>query len=259
MLAWASFLENPPISVMRRANRVCALPNRHILTSPRNLPGHEITVPVAGVHRRVSVEAKVATGWTRMNLFAFEQTKSVYWADFIFYGAMIALLAGVLAVVVPDPQWALVLFLATMGLVAWSAIEYAVHRFVLHGMQPFRRWHAAHHARPAALICSPTTVTASIIGTGLFLPVWAIAGLECACASTIGLLCGYLAYAFTHHAIHHWHAQSGWLRRRKRWHVLHHHESQRCCYGVTSGFWDAVCGTRRVRARLPKSAASRPH
>jgi len=193
-----------------------------------------------------------------MNLFTFEQTRSVYWADFIFYGATIAILAGVLAVAVPNPRWVTVMFLAAMGLVVWSALEYAVHRFVLHGMQPFRRWHAAHHARPAALISSPTIVTASIIGTCLFIPAWAFAGLGSACASTIGLVCGYLAYALTHHAIHHWHAQFGWLRRRKRWHVLHHHESQPCCYGVTSGFWDEVCGTRRGRARLPKRTGENP-
>ncbi len=193
-----------------------------------------------------------------MNLFTFEQTRSVYWADFIFYGATIAILAGVLAVAVPNPRWVTVMLLAAMGLVVWSALEYAVHRFVLHGMQPFRRWHAAHHARPAALISSPTIVTASIIGACLFIPAWAFAGLEFACASTIGLVCGYLAYALTHHAIHHWHAQFRWLRRRKRWHVLHHHESQPCCYGVTSGFWDDVCGTRRGRARLPKRTGDNP-
>jgi len=188
-----------------------------------------------------------------MNLFTFEQTRAVYWADFVFYAAIIVILASVLAAVVPNPQWATVVLLVAMGLIFWSALEYTVHRFVLHGVQPFQRWHAAHHARPAALICSPTILTASIIGACLFMPAWAIAGLESACALTIGLLCGYLAYALTHHAIHHWRGDSRWLRRRQRRHFLHHHQRCACCYGVTSGFWDRVCGTRRNRVVLAQS------
>jgi len=61
-----------------------------------------------------------------------------------------------------------------------------------------------------------------------------------ACALTLGLLIGYLAYAVTHHAIHHWPAHNNWLKTRKRSHALHHHLRQLGSYGVTSGFWDAV-------------------
>lgn len=193
-----------------------------------------------------------------MNLFTFEQTRAIYRADFIFYGAMILVLAGLLAAAVPNPRWTTIVTLGLAGLIGWSALEYAVHRFVLHGVQPFQRWHEAHHDRPTALICSPTILTASVIAACLFLPAWAMAGLGSACALTFGLLCGYLAYALTHHAIHHWRAKSPWLRRRKRWHVVHHHESHPCCYGVTSGFWDSVCGTRRVRARTPHAPVGQP-
>jgi cyclopropane-fatty-acyl-phospholipid synthase len=184
-----------------------------------------------------------------MNLFTFEQTKAVYWADFVFYAAMIAVLVAVLMTGIPDSHWSTMAFLGIVGLIGWSVLEYGVHRFVLHGMQPFRRWHAAHHARPAALICSPTMLTAPIIGACLFLPAWAIGGLGSACAVTIGLLCGYLGYALTHHAIHHWHFDSLWLRRRKHWHFMHHGKRGACCYGVTSGIWDGACGS--ARAALP--------
>jgi cyclopropane-fatty-acyl-phospholipid synthase len=30
---------------------------------------------------------------------------------------------------------------ALAGLLGWSLIEYGVHRFVLHGLAPFRRWY----------------------------------------------------------------------------------------------------------------------
>jgi cyclopropane-fatty-acyl-phospholipid synthase len=181
-----------------------------------------------------------------MNFFTFEQTKAVYWADFVFYAAMIAVLVAVLMTGIPDSHWPTMAFLGIVGLIGWTGLEYGVHRFVLHGMQPFRRWHAAHHARPAALICSPTMLTAPIIGACLFLPAWAIGGLGSACAVTIGLLCGYLGYALTHHAIHHWHFDSVWLRRCKHWHFMHHGKRGACCYGVTSGIWDEACGTARA-------------
>jgi cyclopropane-fatty-acyl-phospholipid synthase len=193
-----------------------------------------------------------------MNLFTFEQTKAVYWADFVFYAAMILVLTGVLAATIPTHGWPTMAFLVTVGLTGWSALEYAVHRFVLHGVQPFRRWHAAHHARPAALICSPTMLTAPIIAVCLFLPAWAMGGLGNACALTIGLLCGYLAYALVHHAIHHWPADSKWLRRRKRWHFLHHDKRNACCYGVTSGLWDSLCGSTRARGATPPATADPP-
>jgi cyclopropane-fatty-acyl-phospholipid synthase len=100
-------------------------------------------------------------------------------------------------------------------------------------------------------------LTAPIIGVCLFLPAWGIGGIGRACALTIGLLCGYLAYALTHHAIHHWPADSRWLRQRKRWHFLHHDKRNACCYGVTSGLWDGACGSTRARM-VPPSAADPP-
>ena len=134
--------------------------------------------------------------------------------------------------------------IALAGLVSWTAIEYALHRFVLHGMQPFARWHAEHHQRPRALICSPTIVSASLIVTLVFLPALLLGGLWRACALTLGVLAGYLAYAITHHATHHWRADNAWMKDRKRWHALHHRQADHPGhYGVTSAFWDHVFGS----------------
>src|SRR5665811_1327174 len=66
-------------------------------------------------------------------------------------------------------------------------------------------------------------------------------------------LTGYLAYTITHHAIHHWHLDNTWLKRRKRWHALHHHRiEQSGCYGVTSTFLDHVFGATH-RAATPEA------
>ena len=179
-----------------------------------------------------------------MRLFTLEHSKAAYRADFALYGIAVLALAAFVLFAGPGEQRPVTAAWVLGGIAAWSGIEYVLHRFVLHGLQPFKRWHAEHHQRPSALICIPTTLSALLIGALVFVPAWLAAGLWLASALTLGVLSGYLFYAIVHHATHHWHAgDSGWLKRRKRWHALHHHAAQRACFGVTSAFWDHVFGT----------------
>jgi len=187
-----------------------------------------------------------------MTVFSLEHGKLAYHADFVLYGGAVVLLVAFLALMVPPghrPQSAV---LALAGLVGWSALEYALHRFVLHGLQPFRGWHTQHHERPTALICTPTILTAALFAVLVFLPAMALGGVARACALMVGILSGYLAFAITHHATHHWRADHAWLRGRKRWHAQHHRRAAGLpgCYGVTSGIWDHVFGSA---ARNPPS------
>lgn len=129
------------------------------------------------------------------------------------------------------------------GLVAWSPLEYALHRFVLHRLPLFRGWHLEHHRQPTALVCAPTVVGAALIGLVVCLPAIALLGPWLGGAVTLGVLLGYLAYALTHHALHHGTPGSEWLQRRKYWHAKHHHLAHGCCFGITSGFWDRVFRT----------------
>ena len=194
-----------------------------------------------------------------MDLFALEHSKAAYRADFVFYGAVVCVLATFLLLASPRGHGLESLALALSGLVGWTAIEYALHRFVLHGLPPFSRWHAEHHQRPTALICAPTVLSATLIFTLVFLPALLLGNAWRACALTLGVLSGYLAYAITHHATHHWRADTAWLKQRKRWHALHHHSAEPGFYGVTSGFWDQVFGnTHRAPARAPAGRGASP-
>ena len=186
-----------------------------------------------------------------MSLLTLEHSKVAYRADFYLYGAAVVLLASYLVVAQARQQMLESLFWVAAGLAGWTMVEYFLHRFVLHGLQPFRRWHEEHHQRPAALICAPTILSATLIFVLVFLPTLELGDLGSACALTLGVLAGYLAYSTTHHAIHHWRVDNAWLKRRKRWHALHHHVARPGCYGVTTSFWDRVFGSAR-------SAPSRP-
>ncbi len=177
-------------------------------------------------------------------LFSIEHSQTAYRADFALYGAASLGLASALLWAGPPGERLALTGLAAGGLVGWSALEYALHRYVLHGLQPFSRWHGEHHARPTALICAPTLLSATLIVVLVFLPALALGGAWPACALTFGVLTGYLAYAVTHHAVHHWHGQNAWLMRRKRWHALHHGtRADPGHYGVTTGVWDRVFST----------------
>jgi sterol desaturase/sphingolipid hydroxylase (fatty acid hydroxylase superfamily) len=176
-----------------------------------------------------------------MDIFSLENGKWAYRADFALYSAAVLLLASFLALDAPHPQHLEMACMALAGLPGWSVIEYVLHRFVLHGVQPFQGWHAAHHERPSALISAPTVLSASLILMLVFMPAWLVTDAWSASALTLGVLTGYLAYAVTHHATHHWRGNSAWLKRRKHWHALHHHRiGQPGCFGVTSAFWDHV-------------------
>lgn len=193
----------------------------------------------------------IAAGHTEhrnyMRLFSLEHGKMAYRADFALYFAAVTMLATFLVFAGPRPQRFYILTFAVLGLGLWTIVEYGLHRFVLHGVQPFHRWHLQHHQRPLALICAPTILSATLFGVLVFFPALMLGNLWSACALTLGMLVGYLAYAMTHHATHHWHGNNAWLRHRKRWHALHHfrHIEQPGRYGVTSAFWDYVFGSAR--------------
>ena len=174
-------------------------------------------------------------------LFALEQSKAAYLADFVLLCAFIAGLATFLLVTGAHARRAELTAFALLGLSGWTLVEYVVHRFVLHGLEPFQRWHALHHRRQTEFIYAPTILTVGVVMGLVLLPAWMLGDLSPACAAMLGLLIGYLAYSITHHAVHHWSADSSWLRRRKRWHALHHRSSQpRGRYGVVTAFWDHV-------------------
>ena len=180
-----------------------------------------------------------------MGLFSLEAGPSAYRADFWVYGAAVPLLAAVLVLDAPPERWPLLAACAAGGLASWSLAEYALHRIVLHGIQPFERWHGEHHRRPRALIGTPTVLSAALFAVLVFLPAQVFAGPWPAAALTLGMLAGYLAYVVTHFWTHHAAppplAGSAWLRRHRHWHALHHGRlATTGCYGVTSRFWDRV-------------------
>ena len=135
------------------------------------------------------------------------------------------------------------------GLFMFSFIEYAAHRWLFHGHTgPIARGHAHHHRNPLGYDAVP-----------FFLPplfMLVLAGLfALALATDYALLlagvvaAGYAAYGISHVLIHVYPFQSPRLQRWVAFHEVHHRHAN-TNFGVTSGLWDVILGTRyRPRAQ----------
>jgi len=193
-----------------------------------------------------------------MRGWSLEHSPWAYHADLAAYGTAVVLLAGFLAWDVPQTRLAGVSACVAGGLLGWTLVEYMIHRFIFHGLQPFRRLHALHHHEPTKHIITPTVLTATSIVVLVFLPIFALSNVWYADAVTLGILAGMLGYSLTHHAVHHWRGEGAWLLRRKRWHALHHHrDGVPSCYGVTTQLWDFVFRTGRAPTETSAGDAGR--
>ena len=112
---------------------------------------------------------------------------------------------------------------STLGVIASPPVEQISVRCPTDGQSV---WH-----RKAELICAPNLSTERAV-TGLAL----LSGLWCPCARSLGLLLTYVAYSHHLPRRHHWSGGKAWLRKRKRWHSLHHPPSwPPGCNAVTTG------------------------
>jgi hypothetical protein len=144
------------------------------------------------------------------------------------------------------------------GMAAWTMLEYVVHRYVLHGHFPEGRgpvrWfthkyldplHWEHHARP----WDGDHINGRIRDTLPFAALLAAAGflapLPTAPMFVAGLLQAYVLEEWVHHSVHFYHFRNRYFRYIRRHHLYHHSpKGEEVGYGLTSGFWDVIWGTR---------------
>ena len=139
--------------------------------------------------------------------------------------------------------------LATMllGLLLFSFIEYAFHRWLFHGAPKImEQGHRKHHELPdgydALPFFLPPLVLLAIGGIlNLVLPA------QFALLLAGSLAAGYAAYGLGHAAIHNMRFQNQLSRRWAAIHHIHHYHPDKN-FGVTTPLWDMLLGTRYVSA-----------
>lgn len=139
------------------------------------------------------------------------------------------------------------------GLVFWTLLEYALHRWVFHfrpdpasDLQRDLSFlvHGVHHAFPYdadRLVMPP--VLAAVIALAIGLPARALVGVAWFAPAFAGLLAGYLWYDLTHYATHHLRPRTALGEMQRRNHMVHHFKRPDSLYGVTTPLWDLVFGT----------------
>lgn len=147
------------------------------------------------------------------------------------------------------PRWGALAALFAGGWLSWTLLEYWLHRAIFHlsGETDARKvarfvLHTHHHRTPmdrGRLAATPFQ------GGSLALLLAAIDGLVIGGgwqAALAGQIFGYLVYEAAHYAAHH--SARAWFGARLRRHHLRHHARSGGNFGISSGLWDVVFGTR---------------
>jgi sterol desaturase/sphingolipid hydroxylase (fatty acid hydroxylase superfamily) len=175
---------------------------------------------------------------------------------------MFPLLASLLIVVAtrlePDRNAGDLLWLFLLGVIAWTLLEYGLHRFVFHVPYQFRNpktaefvnaSHLNHHSAPRdpdKLLVKPAY--GLVISAFLFGITFAVTRSFFSTAGIMsGIWAGFLYYEAVHYRVHLTTAPSGFIARQRRAHFYHHFTNRERCFGVTSPLWDYVFKTQLPR------------
>lgn len=146
------------------------------------------------------------------------------------------------------------------GVIFWTFLEYALHRFLFHLAAPddgpnWRKYtqflaHGLHHKvpfDPGRLVMPP--IPCFILVTIIWNIVRLVIPLNPAYGLLGGGLVGYMGYDLMHYYLHHGNpAPNSYLWHLRQHHNRHHFESYKGenevkGYGITNFFWDEVFGT----------------
>lgn len=159
-------------------------------------------------------------------------------------GAGVLLAGYVLAETGLPPCLALALMVG--GFLLWTLLEYLLHRFVLHGLWPFKAWHELHHRLPDEPIRIPLVFSVPLTLVMLLAPTLLLRNVAFGAALSVGLLAGEVVQEAVHERLHRVSEGGngrGWLAGRRREHGFHHAQDARRAFGTLSGFWDRCLGT----------------
>ena len=137
------------------------------------------------------------------------------------------------------------------GLAFWTLAEYVLHRWVFH-FHPKSEWgkrihfifHGVHHDFPKDRLRLVMPLSASIpMATIIYLMFYVFFAEFTLAAFFAGFLFGYLIYDECHYAMHHANFKSGFFKKIKDHHMLHHYADPEKGFGVSSALWDKIFGS----------------
>lgn len=143
-----------------------------------------------------------------------------------------------------------VLYLFPLGMLTFSLVEYAIHRWVFHfhavteKQLTFKyKIHGVHHEFPRdkdRLVMPPVL---SVLIALLFYGLFSLIAGKYVLLFFPGFLSGYSVYLLVHYAVHRYRPPAHFLKFLWTHHALHHYKSQDAAFGVSNPFWDYLFGT----------------
>ncbi len=148
-----------------------------------------------------------------------------------------------------------VCWLFPMGMITFSLVEYAIHRWVFHfkptNVQQEKikyNIHGVHHEYPRdkdRLVMPP--VLSLVLATVFYMVFRTVLGPKVLLFFP-GFLFGYSAYLLIHYAVHRFRPPAGFLKVLWTHHALHHYREEDTAFGVSNPLWDYVFGTMPQKA-----------
>jgi len=160
-------------------------------------------------------------------------------------------------------SWPALLGMTALGMLAWTLLEYGLHRYVFH-FKPdenseFQRdlsflIHGIHHDYPwdADRLVMPPVVSA-VIAVAVWLPSSVLFG-RYHYGFFAGVVMGYLGYDLMHYYLHHGVPRSKLVKWLRRYHLVHHFATPQIRYGITSPLWDVLFGTYPTDDKMTREA-----
>jgi sterol desaturase/sphingolipid hydroxylase (fatty acid hydroxylase superfamily) len=144
-----------------------------------------------------------------------------------------------------------------LGVAIWTWLEYIVHRFILHGRFPdgsswlkhrvhtfFDTMHGDHHQRPWDGLYINGYLDSIPFAVVFILLAWP-APLHTAPVVVAALLLCYVGEEWVHYTVHFHRFRWKYFDYIRRHHMYHHsRRGAEVGYGLTSGLWDLLVGTR---------------
>jgi sterol desaturase/sphingolipid hydroxylase (fatty acid hydroxylase superfamily) len=160
------------------------------------------------------------------------------------------------AVSTPLLTHSVALFVA--GLLLFSLVEYATHRFMYHSGENYqdeKNWqykvHGVHHAVPNEKDLLALPIPLALLVSGLLFMLFYLPMGQHALFFFPGFLSGYAAYLFVHYKVHTSKPPKNAFSYLWKHHLIHHYSDDERAYGVSSPLWDIVFGT------MPKKTSTK--
>jgi sterol desaturase/sphingolipid hydroxylase (fatty acid hydroxylase superfamily) len=143
-----------------------------------------------------------------------------------------------------------IIILFTLGGIAFTWVEYNVHRYIFHIPTPsilrekFQYTiHGVHHEFPKDKDRLAMPPLLSITVATLLLLLFRLIMGDFAFAFMPGFLSGYAGYLFVHYVVHVYAPPANGFKALWRNHAIHHYKNGAVVFGVSSPLWDYVYGT----------------